>query len=93
MGHALTYADAVHRVIVAEYAPLKHAAKLLARDANATPRTAENWLAGTNAPSGENLINLMRRCAALRHEINRLVGEPECSSGSNTRLTRSGAAR
>lgn len=55
------------------YAPKRHAAKLLARDANASPRTAEKWLTGERAPSGENLIELMASCQELADELNRLV--------------------
>ena len=68
-----TYAGTVLGFIQAEYAPLKHAAKLLARAAGSTPRAAENWLAGSYAPSGEALINLMARNAELRAEIDRLI--------------------
>jgi len=70
---SLTYSDVVFGVIRREYAPLKHAAKLLARHAKTTPRTAENWLSGTHAPNGEKLINLMAECPSLAVEVNRLV--------------------
>jgi len=70
-----TYSDVVLGVLRREYAPLKHAAKLLARHARSTPRTAESWLAGTHAPNGEKLVNLMAECPALADEVNRLVAE------------------
>jgi len=78
---ATTYSNTVFRVIQREYAPLKHAAKLLARHAGTTPRTAENWLAGTHAPNGEKLLNLMAECATLADEVNRLVAERRSSRG------------
>lgn len=78
---AATYSDVVVDVLRREYGPLKHAAKLLARHAKTTPRTAENWLAGTNAPNGEKLINLMAECNTLADEINRLIHDRRASRG------------
>lgn len=69
------YSNAVLEVIQRQYAPLRHGHKLLARDAGTSPRTAENWLRGNNAPSGENLIALMAECEELAAEVNRLVAE------------------
>lgn len=76
-----TYGEAVFQVIRREYAPLKNAAKLLARAARTTPRTAENWLAGTHAPNGEKLVNLMAECPALADEVMRLVAERRAARG------------
>jgi hypothetical protein len=70
-----TYSDVVFDVLRREYAPLKHAAKLLARHARTTPRTAENWLAGTHAPNGDKLVYLMAECEALADELFKLVAE------------------
>jgi hypothetical protein len=92
MSASASYAEAMRDVLSAEYGRLKHGEKILARDARSTPRAAKNWLTGANAPNGENLINLMRRCAALRQEINRLVGESECGPGSEDMPAGSGAA-
>jgi hypothetical protein len=62
---ATTYNDVVLGYIKRTFGPLKHAAKLLARASGATPRTAENWLAGEHAPNGENLVELMARAPSL----------------------------
>jgi hypothetical protein len=78
-----TYSAVVFEVLQREYAPLKHAAKLLARHARTSPRTAENWLAGTHAPNGEKLINLMAECSALADEINRLIAERKALRGTD----------
>lgn len=83
MPMTATYGDVVHDVIRRRFAPLKHAAKLLARAAGTTPRTAENWLAGSHAPNGEKLVNLMADCQELAEEINRLVAERRALRGSN----------
>lgn len=76
-----TYGEAVFRIIRREYAPLKNAAKLLARAAGTSPRTAENWLAGTHAPNGEKLINLMAECGPLADEVMKLVEERRRARG------------
>jgi hypothetical protein len=70
-----TYNDVVLGYIRREFAPLKHAAELLARAAGTTPRTAKNWLAGEHAPNGESLVALMVSCRELADEVNRLVAE------------------
>lgn len=81
MPMTATYGDVVHEVIQRNFAPLKHAAKLLARAAGTTPRTAENWLAGSHAPNGDKLISLMANCDDLAEEINRLVAARKAASG------------
>jgi hypothetical protein len=53
------WADTVLTFIHAEYAGQRNAAKLLARDCDATPRAAENWLAGLNRPSVDHIVNLL----------------------------------
>lgn len=76
-----TYNDVVLGYIRREFAPLKHAAELLARAAGTTPRTAKNWLAGAHAPNGEKLLNLMTECRELADEINRVVAERRAARG------------
>jgi hypothetical protein len=72
-GRPMTYAMAVHAVLLQHYGPLRSAAKLLARATGASPRSAENWLQGLCAPRGDELISLMAECDELRDEIMRLV--------------------
>lgn len=76
-----TYNDVVFSYIRREFAPLRHAAELLARAAGATPRTAKAWLAGDHAPNGENLMTLMASCEDLHTEISRLVAERRAACG------------
>jgi hypothetical protein len=78
---ARSYGEVVRRVLQQQYGPLKCAAKYLARDARATPRAAENWLAGECAPHGQALIHLMAHCKELRAEIDRLIEETSCADG------------
>lgn len=61
--------------IAREYAPRRHASKLLARAAKTSHRTAERWLRGDAIPSGENLMNLLVECEDLANDVNRLVAE------------------
>lgn len=70
-----TYNGLVWDVLDRVYGPLKYAEKRLAKHANATPKAARNWLERLNAPSGENLLNLMASCDELADEINRLVAQ------------------
>lgn len=68
-----TFSDVFHNYVEKKYAPLKGAAKLLARDAGVSPRTAESWLYRKASPQGDNLIRLMAECRELRNDIFRLV--------------------
>ena len=70
-----TYADLLRSVIARVYVPQRYAAKLLARDAGTSHRTAERWLSGERVPSGDHLINLLRECSELREELNELIGQ------------------
>lgn len=80
---ARTYAGVVLAFVRKHYLPLKGATALMASDAGmcTTPRTAENWLAGTHAPNGEKLINLMAANPELEAEILRLVAERRAARG------------
>lgn len=84
-GDAVTasYADVVLDVLEREYAGKPHAAKLLARAAKSSYRSAENWLAKLNAPSGEALINLMVECEALADEVQELVAQRRAAKQDN----------
>jgi hypothetical protein len=67
------YQSAVHQALRREFGPRRNAAKLIARLSGASPRTAENWLAGLCAPQGAALLNLMARCEAVEAEVARLT--------------------
>lgn len=81
MSATVTYEEAVRGVIQRRFAPFKGAAKLLARASGASPRTCEHWLAGSHAPNGEKLLNLMAACEELADEVNRLVAERRAARG------------
>ncbi len=57
------------------FGPLRNASKIVARMTGSSPRTVENWFAGTCAPRGFELIKLMAECAELRAEVDRLIDQ------------------
>lgn len=75
---AIGYAPTVCDVLRREYSHLKSAAKIVAQKASVTPRTAENWLTGQNAPRGDELIRLMAECDELKAAIDKLVEMHKC---------------
>lgn len=99
-GMSATVAEVVTDFLRREYQPMRNAAKLIARAARATPRTAEAWLAGQQAPQAEHLINLMTN-DELAEEILELVRERKAcgvasaslSDGSDLASTPTGSPR
>ncbi|MCB8880093.1 hypothetical protein ACELLULO517_07590 [Acidisoma cellulosilytica] len=75
---ASTYSMVFSTWAARKYAPLRQAKELLARDAKASPRTAENWLSQKHPPKAEELIRLMANNDDLAKEIWRLVEETKC---------------
>lgn len=75
------YRETILNVIAQQYATKRHAAKILARHAKASYRTAEAWIAGRNVPSGASLMNLMAECEVLADEVMRLVNERKVKLG------------
>lgn len=92
MSPASTYSDVVWGWLAERYAPLKHAEKLLARDAHVTPRTARGWLQREHAPYGEALLDLMAQNDGLTKKINAAVEERRCAHQSSSRLVGAGSA-
>ena len=68
-----TYGETIRDILDREYRPYRNAAKRLAADAQTSCRTAEKWLAGESAPSGEGLVNLMARCEPLAASLTALA--------------------
>jgi hypothetical protein len=54
-----SYASSIAKILKAELGNSHHAHKTLMRWTGANERTAKNWLAGSNGPSGEHLLQLM----------------------------------
>ena len=67
------YTESLQATLRKEYGPLRNAAKILARMAGVSPRTAQNWLNGANAPQGAALLNLMANNEVVGAEMARLM--------------------
>lgn len=72
---ASTYNETILTAIDREYSGRRHAAKILARDAKTSFRTAQNWLQGISAPNGESLIELIASCRSVREAVSRMIAE------------------
>ena len=66
-------AEQVADFLVERFAPLKHADKLLARAANATPAGARNWLRRRCRPQIEHVLALYANDPAFRAEFDRVL--------------------
>ncbi|KKX62381.1 hypothetical protein [Pseudomonas putida] len=54
------YATGIARALNMELGGTHQAIKILMRWTNANERTVKNWLAGSNGPSGEHLVALIK---------------------------------
>lgn len=72
--------DLTTRSLRAHCGELKSAVKQVADLAESTPRAAENWFLGRNAPDAAHLLTLGRRIPAVRRELYRLL-DPDYEGG------------
>lgn len=79
-----TYASLIADILKAELGNSHQAQKTLMRWTGANERTAKNWLSGTNGPSGEHLLQLMRNSDRVFEFILELSHRPPLLS--NQRL-------
>ena len=79
-----TYATLIADILKAELGNSHQAHKTLIRWTGANERTAKNWLSGTNGPSGEHLLQLMRNSDRVFEFVLRLSRRP--AFPSNQRL-------
>ena len=75
------YRETILQVIAHEYSAKRHAAKILAKHAQASYRTAEAWVSGRNVPSGAALMNIMAECEPMAAAIKRIVAERKKQRG------------
>jgi hypothetical protein len=74
-GHSVNVAvasmprETVASALYAWVGDLKSGIKRIAAIADCSPRTAENWIAARNMPSGEGLIALMRESDEVFHTV------------------------
>src|SRR6201996_6332644 len=71
-----TYASRIAKILTAELGNSHQAHKTLMRWTGANERTAKNWLSGSNGPSGEHLLQLMRNSDRVFEFVMRLSHRP-----------------
>nr|AWL93050.1 hypothetical protein CIT37_13180 [Bradyrhizobium ottawaense] len=79
-----TYASLIADILRSELGNSHQAQKTLMRWTGANERTAKNWLSGSNGPSGEHLLQLMRNSDRVFEFVLRLSRRPALPS--NQRL-------
>ena len=79
-----TYACLIADILRAELGNSHKAHKTLMQWTGANERTAKNWLSGSNGPSGEHLLQLMRHSDQVFDTVLRLSNRPAILS--NRRL-------
>ncbi|EHH68402.1 hypothetical protein [Gluconobacter morbifer] len=77
-GQIESCADLVARVLRGRFGNGRHAAKRIAQMGEVSPRTARNWMSGSCAPRGDELMRMMVECDELADEIFRKVREQRC---------------
>jgi hypothetical protein len=82
---APTYAALIAEILRTELGNSHQAHKTLMRWTGANERTAKNWLSGSNGPSGEHLLHLMRNSDRVFEFVLKLSQRPAVLS--NRRLT------
>ena len=71
-----TYADLIREILRSELGSSHQAHKTLMRWTGANERTAKNWLSGSNGPSGEHLLQLMRNSDRIFEFVLKLSHRP-----------------
>lgn len=72
----------VFEFIRAKYGPLRHAAKILARDANIlSSETARKWLSGRSTPGGDSLLWLCVRNRELQTQMHEACDKLRAAKG------------
>jgi hypothetical protein len=71
-----TYAALIADILKLELGNSHQAQKTLMRWTGANERTAKNWLSGSNGPSGEHLLQLMRNSDRIFEFVLRLSRRP-----------------
>jgi hypothetical protein len=71
-----TYATLIADILKSELGNSHQAHKTLMRWTGANEKTAKNWLSGSNGPSGEHLLQLMRNSDRVFDFVLRLSHRP-----------------
>lgn len=73
---SFNYAALIAEILRSELGNSHQAHKTLMRWTGANERTAKNWLSGSNGPSGEHLLQLMRNSDRVFEFVLRLSHRP-----------------
>ena len=76
------YAAAVSEALRRELGETRRAIKTVMRWTGSNERTVKNWIAGTNGPSGENLVILARHSYAVMTAFQQLSGRTDDNADS-----------
>lgn len=85
---ASEYRKAISTALSQELGGAGRAAKDTARWTGASERTAKNWISATYAPTGENLIELMRHSDTILDVVLVLAGRDEDRMARRVSLAR-----
>lgn len=85
---AAEYREAISAALSQELGGAGRAAKTTMRWTNVSERTAKNWIAGSYGPTGENLIELLRRSDAVLVVVLELAGRQEVLAAHRMGLLR-----
>lgn len=77
------FAQAIGSALKVEFGSTRNASKTIMKWTGVSSRTAKNWLNGSNAPSGLNLILLARESNAVLQAMMVMANRPEMSLGAN----------
>jgi hypothetical protein len=75
-GASPTYASLIADILRLELGNSHQAQKTLMRWTGANERTAKNWMSGSNGPSGEHLLHLMRNSDRIFEFVLRVSRRP-----------------
>ncbi len=77
------FAQVIGSALKVEFGSTRNATKTIMKWTGVSGRTAKNWLNGTNAPNGVNLILLARESNAVLKAMMLMAERPEMSLGAN----------
>jgi len=68
------YATTIAKALREEFGGAPNATKTVMRWTGASERTVKNWFAGSNGPTGEHLLDLLRHCDPVHDALVNVTG-------------------
>ncbi|MBX9845199.1 MAG: hypothetical protein K2Z80_25645 [Xanthobacteraceae bacterium] len=78
-----TYSQAIAHALKYELGSTHQAAKTVMKWTGAGERTVKNWLAAKSGPSGEHLVELIRRSEYVLHALLVIGGRPQVAASQS----------